>query len=276
MPFLITIALSFTNWNVLKDGDSPAGFAALDNYKSVFTDANLRTSVVNTVILTVGVVLFSLLVGLGLALLLDKKFPGRGLARTLLITPFLLTPIAAAMLWRYAMWDPDLGLVNGIAGAVGKLFGGDGIVSIAWTSQYPMAVLIFQLVWQWTPFMMLIILAGLQSQPGDVMEAARVDGASAWQTFRYVTLPHLRQYLELAALLGTINIVQTFDAIRLTRGGPGLSTSTLPFRIYQTMFQSYEYGLAAAQGVVVVIFTIIIATFALRVVSSLFTEEVAR
>ncbi|GMA86841.1 hypothetical protein GCM10025868_20910 [Angustibacter aerolatus] len=116
--------------------------------------------------------------------------------------------------------------------------------------------------------MMLIILAGLQSQPGDVMEAARVDGASAWQTFRYVTLPHLRQYLELAALLGTINIVQTFDAIRLTRGGPGLSTSTLPFRIYQTMFQSYEYGLAAAQGVVVVIFTIIIATFALRVVSS--------
>jgi sorbitol/mannitol transport system permease protein len=129
-------------------------------------------------------------------------------------------------------------------------------------------------VWQWTPFMMLILLAGLQSQPMDVLEAAQVDGATGWRTFRYLTLPHLRQYLELSVLLGSIYIVQTFDAVfTITQGGPGTATTNLPYEIYQTMFRKYEYGEAAAAGVVVVIGTIIVATFALRVVSSLLREE---
>jgi len=125
--------------------------------------------------------------------------------------------------------------------------------------------------------MMLILLAGLQAQPGDVLEAARVDGAHGLQTFRYITFPHLRQYLELAVLLGSVNIVQTFDAVfTITQGGPGTATTNLPYEIYLTMFRKYEYGEAAAAGVVVVIGTIIVATFALRTISSLFNEETSR
>jgi len=125
--------------------------------------------------------------------------------------------------------------------------------------------------------MMLILLAGLQAQPGDVLEAARVDGANGLKTFRYLTLPHLRQYLELSALLGSIYVVQTFDAVyTITQGGPGTKTTNLPYEIYLTMFRKFEYGEAAAAGVVTVVGTIIVATFALRVVSSLFREEVGR
>jgi sorbitol/mannitol transport system permease protein len=124
---------------------------------------------------------------------------------------------------------------------------------------------------------MLILLAGLQSQPGDVLEAAKMDRASGVQTFRYITLPHLRRYLELATLLGSVYVVQSFDAIyTITQGGPGTATTNLPYEIYLTMFRKYEYGEAAAAGVVVVLGTIVVATFALRVISSLFTEEESR
>ncbi len=139
----------------------------------------------------------------------------------------------------------------------------------------PLLAVIAALVWQWTPFMMLILLAGLQSRPAEVVEAARLDGASAWQTFRYLTLPHLRRYLELGVLLGAVYIVQNFDAVFTITAG-GLGTANLPYTIYQTFYQAHEYGLASAAGVVVVIGTIIIATFALRTVSSLFSEEANR
>jgi sorbitol/mannitol transport system permease protein len=124
---------------------------------------------------------------------------------------------------------------------------------------------------------MLILLAGLQSQPRDVLEAARVDGASVWASFRELTLPHLRTYLELGILLGAIYIVNTFDAIyMLTQGGPGTSTTNLPFYIYQRAFQGFDVGQAAALGVVTVVGTIIVATIALRVVFRSFIENEAR
>ena len=281
VPFLVTIAISTLNWNVLQPGaKSFAGlgnydsFAGLSNYLTVFTDARLRNAVLNTVVLTASVVVISVLLGLGLAVLLDRKFAGRGLARTLLIAPFLVMPVASALLWKHALYNPDYGLFNGTLNAIWRLFGAEQGPVIDYVSSPPMPAVIAALVWQWTPFMMLIILSGLQAQPGDVLEAARVDGASGVQTFRFVTFPHLRQYLELAALLGSIYIVQTFDAIfTITQGGPGSATTNLPYEIYLTMFRKYEYGQAAAAGVVTVIGTIAIATFALRVVSSLFDEE---
>ena len=281
VPFLVTIAISTLNWNVLQPGaKSFAGlgnydsFAGLSNYLTVFTDARLRNAVLNTVVLTASVVVISVLLGLGLAVLLDRKFAGRGLARTLLIAPFLVMPVASALLWKHALYNPDYGLFNGTLNAIWRLFGAQEGPVIDYVSSTPMPAVIAALVWQWTPFMMLIILSGLQAQPGDVLEAARVDGATGLQTFRYVTFPHLRQYLELAALLGSIYIVQTFDAIfTITQGGPGSATTNLPYEIYLTMFRKYEYGQAAAAGVVTVIGTIAIATFALRVVSSLFDEE---
>ncbi len=275
IPFVVTLIISAMHWNVLQPGEK--SFAGVSNYRIVFTDERLRTAVRNTIVLTVAVVLISLLVGLLLAVLLDRRFPGRGLARTLLIAPFLVMPVAAALLWKHAIYNPDYGLLNGTLNGIWHLFGAGEGPQVEWISDFPMPAVVVALVWQWTPFMMLILLAGLQAQPGDVLEAAKVDGASGLNTFRWITLPHLRQYIELAVLLGSIYIVQTFDAIfTLTQGGPGTATTTLPYEIYITMFRKFEYGEAAAAGVVVVFGTIIVATFALRVISTLFREELAR
>ncbi|WP_341241544.1 sugar ABC transporter permease [uncultured Nocardioides sp.] len=281
LPFLLTIAISTLNWNVLQPGSKNflgmgnySSFAGFDNYRTVFTDSRLRDAVLNTMVLTVSVVVISMLLGLALAILLDRKFPGRGLARTLLIAPFLVMPVASALIWKHALYNPDYGLFNGTLNWVWQLFGAEEGPVIDYVSSTPMPAVIAALVWQWTPFMMLILLAGLQSQPGDVIEAAKIDRASGMQTFRYITLPHLRRYIELSILLGSIYVLQTFDAIfTITQGGPGSATTNLPYEIYLTMFRKYEYGEAAAAGVVVVIGSIAVATFALRVISSLFSEE---
>ncbi|MET0997815.1 MAG: sugar ABC transporter permease [Marmoricola sp.] len=281
IPFLITLAISTLNWNIQRPGEKSflglgeyQSFAGLDNFVTVFTDERLRKAVINTVVLTSSVVVISTLLGLGMAVLLDRKFVGRGLARTLLIAPFLVMPVAAALLWKHALYNPDYGLINGTLNWVWQLFGAEEGPVVDWISTFPMPSVVVALVWQWTPFMMLILLAGLQSQSPDILEAAKIDRASPMQIFRNITLPHLRRYIELAALLGSVYVLQTFDAIfTITQGGPGDATTNLPYEIYLTMFRKFEYGEAAAAGVVVVIGTIIVATFALRTISSLFDEE---
>ncbi|MGY2747928.1 carbohydrate ABC transporter permease [Arthrobacter sp. UYCu723] len=273
LPFVVTLMISFLNWNSLRPDET--GFAGFSNYIEVLTNADLRQAIFTTIVLTVSVVLASLLIGLGLALLLDKKFIGRGLARTLLIAPFLVVPVAAALIWKHALLNPTYGLINGTLTWLWSLFGSDTAPQPDLLSQAPLMAVIVSLVWQWTPFMMLILLAGLQSRPMDTVEAAQMDGASPWAIFRHLTLPHLRQYLELGGLLGAIYIVQNFDAVfTLTSGG--LGTANLPYAIYQTFYFANEYGLASATGVIVVIGTIIVATFALRTVFSLFKKEAAR
>jgi polyol transport system permease protein len=271
LPFIATLVISTLDWNSFRPGER--SFVFLDNYKTVFTDAALRQAVVNTVIFTVAVVGISVLLGLGIALLLNRKFLGRGLVRTMMIAPFLVVPIAAALLWKHALLNPDYGLLNGVLTWIWSLFGSDSPPQPAWIQEMPRVAVVASLVWQWTPFMMLILLAGLQSQPGEPLEAAKVDGATSWQTFRYLTFPHMRPYLELGVLLGSIYIVQNFDTVfTLTSGG--LGTANLPYAVYNTFFAGHEYGQASAAGVVVVIGSIIIGTFALRVVSTLFREEV--
>ncbi|MEV6587248.1 carbohydrate ABC transporter permease [Streptomyces acidicola] len=266
LPFVATLVISFFDWNSLYP--DARSFAGLANYQQVLTDADLRRSVWTTVLLTVTVVLASLVLGLGLALLLDRRFRGRGIVRTLLIAPFLVVPVAAALLWKHVLFNPEYGLFNGLLHYVGG-------PQPDWISDTPLLAVEASLIWQWTPFMMLILLAGLQSRDHQQIEAARVDGASDWQIFRHLTLPHLRRYLELGALLGSIYIVQNFDAVFTITSG-GLGTANLPYTVYQTFYQAHENGLASAAGVLVVIGSIIIATFALRVVSSLFREEASR
>ncbi len=266
LPFVGTLVISFMNWNAYYPDE--IGFAGLDNYITVLTDPTTRSAIVTTIVLTVSVVLVSLVLGTAIALLLDRAFLGRGIVRTMMITPFLIVPVAAALLWKHALYNPEYGLFNGLLRGV---FGPDA-PQPDWISQLPLTSVIASLVWQWTPFMMLIMLAGLQGRPLDVIEAARIDGCSAWQIFRYMTFPHLRQYLELGGLLGSIYIVQNFDAVFTITSG-GLGTANLPFTIYQIFYNAQEYGQASAAGVIVVIGTIIIATFALRTVSSLFKEE---
>jgi len=271
LPFIATLVISTLDWNSLEPASRH--FVFLDNYKIVFTDPQLREAVVNTIIYTVAVVLISVVIGLAVAMLLDRKFLGRGLVRTMMITPFLIVPIAAALVWKHALLNPNYGLFNGVLTWIGDLFGDSSPPQPDWISEMPKTAIIASLVWQWTPFMMLILLAGLQSQPREPLEAARVDGATGWQTFKYLTMPHMRQYIELAMLLGSIYIVQNFDAVFTITSG-GLGTANLPYAVYQTFFTGHEYGQASAAGVVVVIGSIIIGTFALRVVSSLFREEV--
>ncbi|GAB3373548.1 carbohydrate ABC transporter permease [Amycolatopsis echigonensis] len=261
IPFLLTVFYSFQSWNLVRPGSRH--FVGFRNYIDVFTDTTFLGALLNTVVLTVVCVFLSLLLGLGLAVLLDRKFFGRGFVRTLLITPFLILPAAGALLWKTTMFDPTYGLLHFV-------FGTD----TDWLSQFPLAAVMAQIIWQWTPFMTLLILAGLQSQSKEVLEAASVDGASRWRTFVSITLPHLSRFLQLATLLGAIYIVNSFDAIFLmTQGGPGTASTNLPFYIYQRAFEGFDIGQSSAMGVVVVILTMIVATFALRLMFRAFSVD---
>jgi sorbitol/mannitol transport system permease protein len=273
LPFVITLIISLMNWNAYYPDER--GFAGLANYRRVFSDVNMRQAVFTTILLTATVVLVSLVLGLCIALLLDRTFRGRGIVRTMMIAPFLVVPVAAALVWKHALYNPEYGLLNGVLTWIWQLFGSANPPQPDWITNTPLIAVEASIIWQWTPFMMLILLAGLQSRPLDVIEAAQLDGASTWQIFRFMTLPHMRQYLELAALLGAIYIVQDFDHVFTITSG-ALGTANLPYAIYQTFYTAHDYGRASAAGVVVVIGTIIIATFALRTVSSLFRREISR
>jgi len=258
IPFLVTIWYSLRSRNLLNPGSDQ--FVGLANYGDIVLDSTFRQAAVNSVVITLGCVVVAMALGIGLALLLDRSFPGRSVARTLLITPFLLMPVASSVLWSMAILNPTFGLFNWTIGLV-------GIDPVDWTSTFPVLSIVMALVWQWTPFMMLLVLAGLQAQPKDVLEAAQMDGAGPGRTFVSITLPQLRRYIELGLLLGIIYVVNTFDQIYLmTAGGPGTASANLPFYIYQRAFLGFDVGQAAAMGVVVVIATIIVASAALRLI----------
>jgi sorbitol/mannitol transport system permease protein len=268
IPFVLTIYYSFFSWNLLKPGSFK--FSGLDNYSRLLTDESIRTGIVNTVVLTFFVIAISVILGLAVASLLNSEVFGRGLMRTLMIAPFLIMPTAAALVWKDTLLNPLFGLLPYLVTPF-------GLGRVDWVNQYPMATVVAVEVWRWTPFMMLIILAGLQSQNPEVLEAARVDGASAFQAFRRITLPLIRPFIELGALLGSLFVVQTFDSIyMLTYGGPGEDTTNLPFVLYLVAFQGFSIGQASAIGVVAVILTTIVATFALRTLFSIFQVEARR
>src|SRR5436190_18166388 len=233
LPFVVTLVISFMDWNAYYPQER--GFAGFDNFRRVFTDINMRNAVFTTIILTAAVVLISLLLGMLIALLLDRQFRGRGAVRTMMIAPFLVVPVAAALVWKHALYNPEYGLLNGTLTWIWHLFGSDNPPQPDWITQGPLLSIEVALIWQWTPFMMLILLAGLQSRPLDVIEAARIDGASSWEIFRYMTFPHLRQYLELGGLLGSIYVVQNFDTVFTITSG-GLGTANLPYTIYQIFY----------------------------------------
>src|SRR6266481_707560 len=268
IPFVLMIYYSFFSWNLLKPGSFR--FAGLDNYSTLLTDESVRTAVLNTVVLTVCVIGISVVLGMGVALLLNSEVFGKGLMRTLMIAPFLIMPTAGALIWKDTLLNPLFGLLP-------YLLAPFGLGRVDWVNQYPMVAVVTVEVWRWTPFMMLIILAGLQSQNPEVLEAARVDGANAFQSFRRITLPLVRPFIELGALLGSLFVVQTFDSIyMLTYGGPGEDTTNLPFLLYLVAFQGFSIGQASAIGVVAVILTTIIATVALRTLFSIFNVEARR
>jgi sorbitol/mannitol transport system permease protein len=266
IPFLATIYFSTQRWNLLRPLDR--GFVGFDNYIQVFITGELGAAVRATATITGTSVFLSLVLGLGLALLLNRQFFGRSVARTLLITPFLVMPAAAALAWKWNLLDANFGLFK-------WLFQELGLPVIQWNTDVPIVTVIMVLTWQFMPFMMLILLAGLQSQDREVLEAAQMDGASAFRIFTQMTLPHLRQYIEIGVLLGAILLLATFDPIAILTGGSG-GTKTLPVLLYEKAFIALEVGQAAAFGVVTVAITIVFAALLLRTVFRIFSEQGVR
>lgn len=263
IPFVVTLVISFQDWNLLRPAER--GFAGLDNYATLFTSGDYIGSLLSTVVISGGSVALALIFGLTLAALLNRPFRGRWLARTLLITPFLVMPAAAALLWKWSIFDATSGLLNWGLSVI-------GIPAIAWNTDLPVLTIIMVLTWQYTPFMMLILLAGLQSQDPGILEAASMDGAGKFRTFTTMTLPHLRQYIELAVLLGGIMIIQVFDPIAIMTKGAG-GTKTLPYFLYEKAFVGLDVGVAAAYGTVTVILTILLASIALRLLFRIFSTQ---
>ena len=267
VPFVLSIYYSLTDWKIVPPG--PRNWVGLDNYNSLLHDHFFGDAIATSARLTVFPVLFALVLGTAFAVLLDRKFLGRGVVRTMLITPFLLTPVVIGLIWKNQMFHGLYGVLNWV---IEKLGGSP----VEFVSQHPTLSIGIVLVWQWTPFMMLIMLAGLQSQPADVLEAAKVDGAGPFAIFRQLTLGHLRPYMELGVLLGTIYLIQVYDQIAvMTGGGPG--STNVPYYVFQrSIGGGWEFGQASGYSIVVVIASIVIATFALRVLSGLLKgEEIA-
>jgi len=268
LPFVLTIVYSLQKWNLLYP--VPARFIGLQNYLDILNDPSIRIAIWNTIVLTISAVTISVALGLGIAVLLNREIFGKGILRTLMIGPFLVMPTAAALMWKDTLLNPLTGFVNYILTPI-------GLGSFDFINRFPMASIVGIEVWRWTPFMMLIVLAGLQSQSQEVLEAAEVDGARAVQMFRYITLPFIRPFIELGALLGSLFIVQSFDTIFMTtQGGPGEATTNLPFKLYLEAFQAFDIGRASAIGVLAVILTMIVATFALRTLFTIFQVETRR
>jgi len=262
LPFIITVWYSLLRWNLLRPDNIQ--FAGLDNYLFVVTaDPIFPVALLNTVILTAGSVIAALVFGLLFAELVNHRYPGRGIVRTMFITPFLVMPVVGALTWKNMMLNPVFGVVDYVMQLV-------KLPAIDWLAQFPLFAITGIVVWRWAPFMMLILLAGMQSLSDEIREAARVDGVTAIQEFRYIVLPHLNRFIQLGGLLGSVYIVQEFDSIYMTtQGGPGTSSTNLPFLIYQIAFAKKDVGESSALGVMVVVLTIIAVQYLLRVLTKL-------
>ena len=271
VPFVLAIYFSFTGWNLLRP--TSKGFLGWGdmwrNFSRILTNADFYSVLWITLVITVSVVVITFVLGLMFALLLNRPFPGRALARTLLISPFLMMPVAAAVLWKNVLLDPSFGLFAYFF----RLFGVRNFYAL---ESFPLATVIGIISWQWIPFVMLILLAGLQSLPDSTLEAARIDGASGFAMFRYIVFPHLTRFVEIALLLETIFILSEFGIIFVTTaGGPGISTTNLPYQIFLEAFSRQNVGRASAYGIFAVILANIVVVIFLRVLRDENASEVA-
>lgn len=256
-PFVVTVYLSMHSWNLLYPMKG-VRFVGLANYGSLLTDAAFRMAAANTAVFTVTTVVATALFGLGLALLLDRMTAGRGLAYALLLAPFLLMETVVPIIWKNMIFHPIYGLLNWFIGLL-------GLGPLDLVGQHPVFAILTIVSWQWTPFMMLVLLAGLQSLPKSIREAAALDGANALHVFRYLVLPHLKPFFAVGMLLETILLLPMFGPIYVTTyGGPGYATENLTFDVFRLLTQQYEVGKAAAGGVVTAAITIALTMLLLR------------
>lgn len=250
VPVLYTVRLSLFEWSM--SAVSPPVFVGFANYAALFRDQRFWDATVNTFYFTIVALAIEVALGLAVALLLNRKFKGKNIAKTVMLLPMVATPVAMGMVWML-MYEPSIGAANMLLKALGlkpQLF----LASM--TQVIPSLILVD--VWQWTPMVSLILLAGLSTLPADPYESADVDGANAWQKFIHITLPLLMPTIVIATMLRLIDVLKTYDIIyATTQGGPNLKSETLNIYGYVLGFQYFKFGYASA--LLVVFFLIVLA-----------------
>jgi len=255
-PLVRVFYLSFYRYNPIRRVERFTGF---DNYLRLFSDRFFLTGLKNTFLFSVGATVTEVLLGLGLALLFNVKFRGRKFLLPLVIFPMMFSTMVICAIWR-SMYHYDYGIFNYALRSL-------GFEPVKWLINKDLALWSVVLVdiWQWTPMAFLILLAGLQSIPGELYEAARVDGATGARLFRHITLPLLRNHIFLALLLRSIDTFKIFDKVyALTGGGPGTATETISFYIYRQGFTYFNMGRASAAAVVMFLAVTLVSFFYIR------------
>lgn len=263
-PLLYTFQLSFNEWKMSAQKEKV--FVGLENYADLFSDTRFWDALWLTLYFTVISVGIATLLGVTIALLLSKVKKGTNVIRTIFLLPMVATPVAIAMIWKL-IYDPTIGLANIILKALGLppsnwLGSPDTVVS---------SLLIVD-IWQWTPMIVLIVLAGISGLDDEIFEAARVDGANEWQTIRKITLPMLMPTILMALMLRMIDCLKTFDLIYATTlGGPGYASTNLNILTYRTAFEYFQMGKASA---LLIIFFALVLGFS--VLFTLFRKRIER
>ncbi len=258
VPFFYIIWMSFNHVGLI--GGLSFKFLGFANWRHLFTDPDIRSSWVTSIIYFVATVGLEMFLGTVIALLLHSLARGTNIIISLLLTPMFIAPVIVGLLGRFLL-DPSHGLYAWLLTQ-----GGVNAANILGSSGSAMIAVILMDVWEWTPLVMLIVLAGLASVSSDVLEAAEMDGASGFQTLVYVTLPLISRILLVALLIRSMDAIRFFDIIFITtNGGPADTTKIIPIRLYDIAFRFFDLGYAAAVGITMLVFSILIANAFMKV-----------
>lgn len=256
-PLVWALVLSFTDYSATRDVGW--NWIWFKNYTDVITSSDTQKHFLTTIIFVVCAIALETIIGFAIAYLISRRKHGRGALTTLFLIPMMLSPVVVGLFWKF-MLDVQFGVVNSFASSL-------GLGRAQWLTNEHLALLSLIVVdtWQWTPFIMLIALAGLTAVPKYLYEAAEIDRASEWFKFRRITFPLVWPLLLVAILFRAIEAFRLFDLVYiLTAGGPGDSTETLSFNVYKTAFYGFDTGKASAFGILMVIIVMILAQFYLR------------
>ena len=258
VPLVMTIYFSLIRYNLMQPDQT--GFIGLANFEYFITDPSFSTAVINTLLLLGSVILLTVIGGIALALLIDEPFPGRGLVRILLISPFFVMPTVNALLWKHMMMNP----IYGVLAQVWLFF---GATPVDWLTDWPLWSVILIVSWQWLPFATLIFITALQSMDREQLEASRMDGANYLQQLRYLYIPHLGRSVAVVVMIEMIFLLSVFAEIyTTTSGGPGDASTNVAFLIFKQALLNFDAGVASAGALFAVVLANIAAVFLIRMV----------
>lgn len=265
-PFLYALVLASYNI-ILSKPYLKRIFVGLYQYQALIQDPDFWHALWLTLVFTVEAVFFEFWLGLGLALLFRRRLFGKSVLRVFILLPMMITPIVVGLIWRY-MFFPGAGLVTHYIGGFFSLFGVQSLPFLA-DPRWALQTIIFVDVWEWTPFMFLVLSAGLASIPAQPYEAAEIDGASSWRVFWTITMPLLRSSILIALVIRTMDAFRTFDTIRvMTQGGPGNGTTTLNVWLTKVGFEFFDASKAAALSLMMMLMIIVLSFVFIRVFRS--------